>query len=313
MVSLKPKEEGSLSPAKAAPARTQRGVLVALAVALIAIAAVAYGQFAGKTALEERIAALEGQLQANVTRLDQSTTTLASDIDVVTKRIGVTDQELGDARKFAERLRLEQEQAREKLARELATKASAEEVTSVAANVALAREETATKVAEVQQAADTKITSVSGEVRTVASNLEATRLDLAANRRDLSDVRNSLSEQIARNATELAALRLKGERNYTEFDIRKGKKNEMTRVSDLRIELRDTDPKKQKYNVIVQVDDNKFEKKDRLANEPLEFLVGRDKLRFEIVVNTVDKDRIRGYVSGPKDKVLAAEGPAVRD
>jgi chromosome segregation ATPase len=304
MLSLKPKEGGSIPPPT--PAHGQRGILVALAVALVAIAAVAYGQFAGKTALEERIATLEGQLQEKVNQLQKTTTSLESDIEVVTKRIGVTDQELSAARRYAEKLRVEQEQAREKLARELETKASATEM-------AAAREEAATKVAEVQKAADTKITSVSGEVKTVASNLEATRLDLAANRRDLSDVRTTLSEQIARNSSELAALRLKGERTYTEFDIKKGKKNEMTRVSDLRIELRDTDPKKQKYNVIVQVDDNKFEKKDRLANEPLEFRVGRDQLRYEIVVNIVDKDRIRGYVSSPKDKVLAAEGPATRD
>jgi DNA repair exonuclease SbcCD ATPase subunit len=286
---------------------------VALAVALIAIAAVAYAQFSGKSALEERLAALEGQLQENVTRLDQNTTSLASDLDVVTKRIGVTDQELNSARRFAEKLRVEQEEARAKLAEELATKASASEVTNVANNVALAREETATKVAEVQRQADSRITSVSGDVKTVASNLEATRQDLAASRRELGDVRSSLSEQIARNAGELAALRLKGERNYTEFDIKKGKKNEMTRVSDIRIELRETDVKKQKYNVVVQIDDNKYEKKDRLANEPVEFLVGREKLRYEIVVNIVDKDRIRGYVSAPKDRTLSAEGPAPRD
>ena len=41
----------------------------------------------------------------------------------------------------------------------------------------------------------------------------------------------------------------------------------------------------------------------------VQFLVGRDRLRYEFVVNYVDKDRIRGYVSTPKDKVLSAEGP----
>ena len=98
-----------------------------------------------------------------------------------------------------------------------------------------------------------------------------------------------------------------------EFDVKKGKKNEMQRVSDIRLELRDTDTKRQKYGIIIQVDDSKLEKKDRLANEPVQFLVGRDKLRYEIVVNYVDKDRIRGYLSTPKDKVLSAERPLLRD
>ena len=62
--------------------------------------------------------------------------------------------------------------------------------------------------------------------------------------------------------------------------------------------------------MIIQADDNRLEKKDRATNEPVTFLVGRDKLRYEFVVNSVDKDRIRGYVSTPKDKVLAAEGPS---
>jgi hypothetical protein len=87
----------------------------------------------------------------------------------------------------------------------------------------------------------------------------------------------------------------------------------MQRVGDIRLELRDTDTKKQKYNVIIQVDDNKLEKKDKLANEPIAFLVGRDKLRYEIVVNNVGKDTISGYLSTPKDKALSAERPLARN
>ena len=64
--------------------------------------------------------------------------------------------------------------------------------------------------------------------------------------------------------------------------------------------------------MLIQVDDSKLKKKDRTANEPVQFLVGRDKLRYEIVVNFVDKDRIRGYLSTPKDKALAAERPQAR-
>jgi len=44
----------------------------------------------------------------------------------------------------------------------------------------------------------------------------------------------------------------------------------------------------------------------------VQFLVGRDQLRYELVVNSVDKDRIRGYLSVPKDKVLASEVPILR-
>ena len=227
---------------------------------------------------------------------------------MVTKKLGVTAQDLDASRKFAEKLRAEQEKAKEQLASELATKASASDVAAV-------RQEATTKVAEVQQTvqnADAKIGSVSGEVKTVAANLDATRRDLADSRREITDVRSSLSAQIARNSGELADLRKKGERDFFEFDVTKPKKGEMTRVADIQLLLRKTDPKKAKYDVLIQVDDSKLEKKDRTANEPVQFLVGRDKLRYEIVVNFVDKDRIRGYLSTPKDKALAAERPQFR-
>ena len=196
--------------------------------------------------------------------------------------------------------------AKAQLAQAISRKANA---TDVAANVEAAREEAATKVAEVQKASDTKFSTVSSEVKTVATNLETTRQDLAESKRDLVDVKNVLSDQIARNSGELSALRAKGERDFFEFDLAKGKKDDMQRVGDIRLELREADAKKQKYNIVIQVDDKSLEKKDMLANEPQQFLVGRDNLRYEIVVNNVEKDRIRGYLSTPKDKVAAAERP----
>jgi hypothetical protein len=55
-----------------------------------------------------------------------------------------------------------------------------------------------------------------------------------------------------------------------------------------------------------------LEKKEQTANGPIQFLVGRDKLRYEVVVNFIDKDKVTGYLSTPKDKVLSAERPNFR-
>jgi len=306
--SLKPKVGGSQPPAT--PHRNEiNWITIGLVVALVATAGTAYALYSTNSALQGRVDKLEVQLEQSVAEIHKNATDLGSDIAVMTKKVGVTAQELDASRKYAEQLRLKQEKADAELANQLATKASSSDV---AANVAAVREETVTKVAEVQRDADTKIGSVTGEVKTVATNLESTRQDLAASRREITDVRTTLSQQIARNSDELGALRLKGERDFFEFDIRKGKKDVMERVADIQMELRKTDVKKKKYDLVIQVDDSRLEKKDRTANEPVQFLVGRDKLRYEIVVNFVDKDRIRGYVSAPKDKVLSAERPAFR-
>ncbi|HEY2379853.1 MAG TPA: hypothetical protein VGK48_01605 [Terriglobia bacterium] len=230
---------------------------------------------------------------------------MASDIDVMTKRVGVTSQELDASRKFAEKLKADQENAKEQLANELATKAST-------SDVAAARQEATSKVAEVQQVAETKIGSVSSDVKKVDARVDAANKDLADNRRQLSDVQTNLSAQIAKNGSELSDLRKKGERDYFEFTLTKPKKNEMTRVADIQLQLRRTDAKKAKYDMLIQVDDSKLEKKDQAPNAPIQFLVGRDKLRYEVVVNFIDKDKISGYLSTPKDKVLSAERPNFR-
>lgn len=308
MFSLKPKEGGSSAPPPPPPNTNLLKGGIGLCLFLILV--MGYNSYSTRTSLEQRITSLEEQLTEQISTgikdVKKEAASLASDVDVVTKRVGVTASELDASRRFAERLKLEQEKAQEQLASELATKAESTDVAAV-------RQEAATKVAEVQKIADTKIGGVSTEVKTVAANLDVTRKDLAESRREITDVRTTLSQQIARNAGELSELRKKGERDFFEFDIRKPKKNELARVGDIQLQLRKTDVKKAKYDLVIQVDDSRLEKKDRTANEPVQFLVGRDKLRYEIVVNYVDKDRVRGYLSTPKDRVLAAERPEFRE
>ena len=311
MFSLKPKEGGIASAPPLPPPASNTLLKAGIGLSLVLILGLGYNAYSTHTNLEERVAFLEHQLADQTDQIKsvkKHATDLGSDIEVVTKKLGVTTQDLDASRKFAQKLQSDQEKAKEQLDSELATKASA-------SDVAAARQEASTRVAEVQQNvqnADAKIGNVSGEVRTVAANLDATKKDLADSRRDLTDVKTSLSAQIARNSSELSDLRKKGERDFFEFDVTKPKKNEMTRVADIQLQLRKTDPKRAKYDVLIQVDDSKLEKRDRTANEPVQFLVGRDKLRYEIVVNFIDKDRIRGYLSAPKDKVLAAERPQFR-
>ncbi len=258
-----------------------------------------YGLMSMRGTMEERIASIEREMQVIQSQDNSKLSELSSELDVVTERMGITAQELEQAHKLAEQLKQENAKTAQRLRNELAAKADAKSVNQF-------REEAVTKLNEVQQDASTKIGAVSGEVQVVRTDLDATRAELASSRQDLTDVKSS----VARNAGELAALRLKGERDYIEFDFNKSKQFE--RIGDIQVQLKKADTKRQKYTVMIQADDSRFEKKDRAANEPVTFLVGRDRLRYEFVVNYVDKDRIRGYVSIPKDKTLAAEGPLAR-
>jgi len=271
---------------------------VLAAINLVLVLALGYALFSMKATLADRIATVDSTTQQAQTKAQKKMTDLTSDIELINKRVGVTSTELNHAREVAQTLRRQQEQAAKELASQLATKADSSDVDGW-------RQESTTKLTALKQDSD----AVSGEVTGIKKDLVATREELG---RQLVDVKTVLSEGIAKNSGELAELRKKGERDYFEFDIRRNSKQPLQRVADVQLGLLKADPKSHKYSIAIQVDDNRLEKKDRTANEPVQFLVGRDELRYEVVVNSVEKDRVRGYVSAPKDKVLSAEGPKFR-
>ena len=289
---------------------TNKSKALAVAAAVIAIVALqAYAMVSIRNTINDRLATLESEIESvRETHIAQATQ-VTSDLGVITERMGVTAQELDDARKAATLLKQEQARTAERLKSEIEQKSQA-----AATAVDSLRTESTTRIAEVQAQASTQIGAVSGDVQTVKVDLDATKSDLAASKNDLAarmnDMRDSLGREIARNSTDVAELRRRGERDYHEFNLAKVKT--MQRIADIQLQLRKADTKGQKYDVTVLVDDAKLEKKGQLVNEPVTFLVGRDRVRYELVVFAVEKDRIRGYLSTPKDKVLSAEGPAFR-
>jgi len=272
---------------------------IAAATNFVLVLALGYGLSSINGTLTDRIAKVESAneeiqaenektLEVRSSENDKTIKSLVADLDQVKKRVGMTAVELNHTQKQAQTLKQQQELSSKEFATQLASKASS---------------------SDVQRDSDAKYGTVSGEVTGIKRDLLATRDDFG---RQLTDVTNVLSERIAKNSGELAELRKKGDRDYFEFDIRKNSKQPLHRVADLQLALLKTDPKRHRYNIAIQVDDNRLEKKDRTTNEPVQFLVGREQLRYEVVVNSVEKDRIRGYVSAPKDKVLAAEVPRFR-
>jgi 23S rRNA pseudoU1915 N3-methylase RlmH len=171
------------------------------------------------------------------------------------------------------------------------------------------QQQVSTEISGVRQsaeAANTKIADVSTDVGTVKTNLASTNAELQKTIADLKSARGDLGIQsglIATNANELAALRRLGERNYFEFRIAKPKKKEWAKIgaSDVQIQLKKTDPKKNKYTIDVMADDKITEKPDKGINEPVQFYTGKAKQPYELVVNQVQKDMIVGYLSTPKE------------
>jgi chromosome segregation ATPase len=159
-------------------------------------------------------------------------------------------------------------------------------------------------IAESTTAANTKIEGVSTEVSNVKTQAASTQSELDKTKEELKSVRGDLTgtnSLVATNGKELAALRRLGERNYTEFKLIKTK--EPQRVADIALLLKKTDPKRNKFTIEVRADDKSTEKKDKNINEPVQFYVAKAAQPYEIVINDVKKDQIRGYLSTPKDRI----------
>src|SRR5947209_1604247 len=156
----------------------------------------------------------------------------------------------------------------------------------------------------VKQTADTattKLADVSTDVGTVKTDVQNTKSQLeqtVANlKRVTGDVDNHAS-LIATNAKELDALKMLGERNYSEFTITKSK--QPTRVADISVQLKKVDVKRNKFTIAITVDEKIVEKKDRTVNEPIQFYTSKARQPDEIVVNQVRKDTVVGYLATPK-------------
>ena len=272
---------------------------------LLAIAGVeGYGLVTLHSAMDQRFTSIE---EENA-KADERLTVLTSDLGVLVEKLGVTEQDLKDAQALASELKLENARVRRALGAKVDSKQMAAFQKDATTKIDAVHMETTSKIDGINgevKVVRTDLDSTRNELRSARTDLDATRTDLNATRDDIANSKRDLSTLIARNSSELADLRRKGERDYFEFDIVKTK--EFKRVGDIMLQLKKTDVKKQKYEVVINADDKALQKKDRLANEPVTFLVGDGHQRYELVVNSVEKDRIRGYISSPKDKVKTAE------
>ena len=165
-----------------------------------------------------------------------------------------------------------------------------------AARLAAAQSQQGQEIAAV----NTAVSGVKTEVGAAKTDIQKTQTDLAATNAKLEHAMGDLGVQsglIAHNASELEMLKRKGERNYYDFTLQK---NARTPVSTISLQLKKVDPKKSKFTMNVIADDRTIEKKDRTLLEPLQFYTGRDRMLYEVVVFSANKNSISGYLSTPK-------------
>lgn len=234
------------------------------------------------------------KLARGFSEADERFAGLQKDIGSTRKRLGTAQAELQRTRQLSSQLAQQHKE----------TKETAEQLASQLGQ--LQQEQAVTKGT---------VGNLSSDVSGVKQEVSLTKEELASTRSDLQRVVGDLGVQsglIARNRDDLAELRLRGERDYYEFDLRKIKQPQL--FGTVALALQKTDVKRQKYTLRLVADDRTIEKKDKTVNEPVQFYQNGYRQPTEIVVNQIYKDRIVGYVSVPKQKearsAAAASGPA---
>jgi len=233
-------------------------------------------------------------LQSNLSRIDKT----------LQDNLGVVRTDLDAARKETQ-----ESVNKAAMAAQIAARRHADKIVS---NLAKSEEEKAkqiaeelTQVKETTLQANSKIADVSTDVGVVKQDVVKTQTELQSTIADLRRATGDMgvmSGLIATNAKELNALRELGDRNYVEFELPRNGKAQ--RVGDIQLAVKKTDVKRSKFTVDVIADDRKIEKKDKTANEPVQFYVlSKARQPYELVVNEVSKNAVKGYLAVPKVQI----------
>ena len=264
--------EGFKSPA--AGGGTPRWLVAALVVLLLLLGYVAYAQWSTGKQLAAQLQRTNEKLtkiEARAETLESNYADLKGQLEVTSEKLGLTQTELARARSLAQQTREEQKKTAVELGGQL----------------------------QQQQQA---LGSLTGEVGTVKTDVATTKQELQQTQSKLERTIGDLGVQsglIARSWDEVQELKKRGERDYFEFDLKKSK--DYTRVGQVSVRLNKTDTKRQKFTMTLLANDKVIEKKDKTLLEPVQFYLAGTRNLLEIVVYQVDKDRVVGYLSTPKE------------
>jgi multidrug efflux pump subunit AcrA (membrane-fusion protein) len=130
------------------------------------------------------------------------------------------------------------------------------------------------------------------------SAIDAAKHDIDSTNENLTSAKTELSGSIAKTHAELVVLQKKGERNYYEFDLTKEKS--FHRGGPIGVRLRKANVKHQYADLELLVDDRSLTQKHVNLMQPTVFYAADSEVPVEIVINSISKDHIHGYVSAPK-------------
>ncbi len=146
-----------------------------------------------------------------------------------------------------------------------------------------------------------EVTGVQDDLFDVKADLDETKSIALFTESELEDTKGNvgqLRERVEGNQSAIAVLRKMNERDRIGFRLSKSK--EMQKIANVQLRLRKTDVKQNKYTLEVLSDDRRVVKKDKNINEPVQFYADNAWQPYEIVITSIAKDQVMGYLSKPK-------------
>jgi hypothetical protein len=149
-----------------------------------------------------------------------------------------------------------------------------------------------------RNAVDPRFEKLESQLDAQGKAIDAQSKAIEDTRNDLTSTRTELTGSIALTHDELVVLEKKGERNYYEFDINKSKQFQTN--GPLGIRLKKANDKQQYADLELMVDDRNLSQKHVNLYQPVMFYTPDSLQPLQLVINSVSKNHIHGYVSAPK-------------
>ncbi len=143
-----------------------------------------------------------------------------------------------------------------------------------------------------------RLTRIQSQLDAQNKAIEDTRTQLASTQGDLNNTRTELTGSIAHTHDELVLLQKKGERSYYEFDLNKAK--QFQHDGPFGVRLKKANSKRQYADLELIVDDRTLSQKHVNLYQPVMFYPPDSGQPAELVINSITKDHIHGYVSAPR-------------
>lgn len=145
---------------------------------------------------------------------------------------------------------------------------------------------------------DSRYKKLQSQVDAQGKAIDQTRSELAGTQNDLSNTRTELTGSIARTHDEVVLLQKKGERNYYEFDVAKSK--QFNFQAPVGVRLKKANVKHDYADLELMLDDRSLSQKHVNIYQPVMFYTPDIPQPIELVINSITKDHIHGYISSPK-------------